>query len=272
MGRIIIIYFLFSFIQPVCAAGNDTTLHLLKEKSISGSFTNFYTDNLGNIFLISANNQVKKINQNFDSVGIFSDVRRYGDVYNLDVNNPLKIVVYYRDFTTILVLDRFLNIRNTIDLRNAGILQAKAVAQSYDNNYWVFDELNSKIKKIDDNGTVLLESPDFRVLFSYEYNPQHIIDTDGALYLYDTNKGWMIFDYYGAYKKHIDVTGWKDVSVYRTVLKGVDSNIVYTINANTYSQQKISTGLDLSNSLKVQQQPDKLFVLHKNELSLYRIQ
>jgi hypothetical protein len=258
--------------QPVCAAGIDTTLHLVKERSISGSYTNFYTDNLGNIFLISANNQIKKLNQNFDSAGIFNDVRRYGDIYKLDVNNPLKIVVYYRDFTTILVLDRFLNIRNTIDLRNAGILQARAVAQSYDNNYWVFDELNGKIKKIDDNGNVLLESPDFRVLFTYEYSPQQIIDADGALYLFDVKKGWMIFDYYGAYKKHIDVTGWKDVGVYRNILTGIDSTTVHSINANTYSEQKINTGLDLSNTLKIQVQTGKLFVLNKNELSLYRIQ
>ena len=62
------------------------------------------------------------------------------------------------------MLDRFLNVRNTIDLRSSGILQARAVAQSYDNNYWVFDELESKIKKVDDNGKVLLESADFRMI------------------------------------------------------------------------------------------------------------
>ena len=49
-----------------------------------------------------------------------------------------------------MVLDRFLNIRNTIDLRQSGIFQVSAVAQSYDNNIWVFDDLDSKIKKIDD--------------------------------------------------------------------------------------------------------------------------
>jgi len=150
MGRIIFIWFPF-LISLSANARTDTTMHVIKEKSINGTYNNFYADNLGNVYLISANNQVKKLDEHLDSLAVFNDVRRYGDVYTMDVNNPLKIVVYYRDFTTILVLDRFLNTRNTIDLRNAGILQAKAVAQSYDNNYWVFDELNSKIKKIDDN-------------------------------------------------------------------------------------------------------------------------
>lgn len=258
--------------QSVFATGSDTTLQLIKEKSIKGAYTDFYADNFGNIFLVSAKNQVKKLNQDFDSAGVFNDIRRYGDIYRLDVSNPLKIIVYYKDFTTIVVLDRFLNIRNTIDLRNAGILQAKAVAQSYDNNYWVFDELNGKLKKIDDNGKVLLESPDLRILFSYQYIPQHIIDTDGALYLYDNKKGWTIFDYYGAFKKHIDVAGWKNVSVYRNVLRGVDSCCLQNINTSTYSEQKVKAGETILNAVKIQQQLNKIFVLNSEGLSMYSIQ
>lgn len=247
-------------------------MHLVKEKKINGNYASFYTDNFGNLFLITANNQVKKLNQNLDSVGLFNDVRRYGDVFLLDVNNPLKIVVYYKDFTTIVVLDRFLNNRNTIDLRNAGILQAKAITQSYDNNYWVFDELNSKIKKIDDNGNVLLESPDFRILFSYEYNPQQIIDTDGALYLYDAKNGWLIFDYYGAFKKHISMIGWKDVNASRNILSGHDSGAFYTFNPNTFNELKINTDINIDKAMKVQRQLDKLLVLEKDNLTIYRIQ
>lgn len=269
MGRIIFISLLF-FITVSSYGEIDTTLQLVKNKSINGSYSNFYADNLGNVYLISANNQVKKLNDNLDSVSVFNDMRRYGDIYSMDVNNPLKILVYYKDFATILVLDRFLNIRNTIDLRNVGILQAKAVTQSYDNNYWVFDELNSKLKKIDDNGNVLLESPDFRVLFSYEFIPQHIIDADGALYLYDNKKGWLIFDYYGAYKKHIDVTGWKDVKASKNALTGVDNDYVYSINPNTFSERKMSLGLPAN--IKIQRSYDKLYVLTRDGLIRYLIQ
>jgi len=36
---------------------------------------------------------------------------------SIDVTNPLKILLYYKKFTTVVVLDRFLNIRNTINFR-----------------------------------------------------------------------------------------------------------------------------------------------------------
>ena len=145
MGKLTAILSSIIFFTTAANAAGDTTLQLQPEKIIAGSYADFYTDNLGNIFLVNKNNQIKKLNQNFDSVAVFNDVRRYGDIYLLDVNNPLKIAVYYKDFTTLLVLDRFLNTRNSIDLRKAGILQAKAVTQSYDNNYWIFDELDNAI-------------------------------------------------------------------------------------------------------------------------------
>src|SRR5881227_3703772 len=105
MGRIILICFFIIALTSASNAGIDTTLHLQREKAITGNYTNIFD----NIFLISQNNQIKKLNQNLDSVGVFNDVRHYGNIYSLDVNNPLKIVVYYKDFTTVLVLDRFLN-------------------------------------------------------------------------------------------------------------------------------------------------------------------
>lgn len=272
MGRIIAIFFFVTCRAFTANASGDTLLQLREEKTIPGVYNSFYTDNLGNIFLVNKKNQVKKLNQNFDSVAVFNDTRRYGDISFLDVNNPLKILVYYKDFTSLLVLDRFLNLRNTVDLRTAGILQAKAMAQSYDNNYWVFDELDNAIKKIDDNGNVLLQSPDFRILFSEPYSPNAIIDADGLLYLYDTKRGWLVFDYYGTYKQHIDAVNWKDVQVWDGNLSGRDSAYFYNTNRKTFSDTKALTNIDLSSAVKVQRRLNKVFVLTGDGLSVYRIQ
>ena len=68
-------------------------------------------------------------------------------------------------FATVVVLDRLLNVRNIIDLRKQNILQARAIGQSYDNKIWLYDEVENKLKKIDEDGKLLLETPDFRQLF-----------------------------------------------------------------------------------------------------------
>ena len=272
MGRTVIICLLFVVVvSTVAHADNDTTLHLVNQKQIRGSYTNFYTDNFSNVFLISKNNQIKKLNQVLDSVGVFNDLRRYGNIYSLDVSNPLKILVYYRDFTTLLVLDRFLRVLNTIDLPKYGISQAKAVGLSYDNNYWVFDELDNTIKKIDDTGNTLLRSADFRILFSNPYNPSYIIDEDGLLYLYDEKRGWLLFDYYGTYKQHIDLLNWKDVQVTHGNLLGHDSLFFYSSGIKSLSDLKLSSDINFSNATKIQRTPNNLFVLDQNGLSVYRI-
>ncbi|MEP6514414.1 MAG: hypothetical protein ABJA79_11120 [Parafilimonas sp.] len=235
MGSIKII---LSVVFIVCThfsahAYTDTLLYLTQTKFIQGNYTDFYVDNLNNIYLISGKSKITKLNDKGDSSAVYNDVRRYSNIFSLDVTNPFKIVLYYKDFSTLVILDRFLNAINTIDLRTLNILQAKAVALSYDNNYWVFDELNNKLKKLDDKGNLLLETADFRVLFSESFSPDDIIDDNGYLYLYDESSGWKLFDYYGAFKKNIPAPHWKNVMAQKSFLTGHDEIHFYKANTET---------------------------------------
>ena len=155
-------------------------------KTVNGDIVSFTVDNLDYIYLLGSTNQVKKLNPNGDSLAVFNNVRKFGQASLIDVSNPLKVLLYYRDFATIVVLDRLLNVRNTIDLRKHNILQVRAIGQSYDNKIWLYDEVDNKLKKIDEDGTLLLETPDFRQLFGEVLMPQKIFDQDQYVYLYDS--------------------------------------------------------------------------------------
>lgn len=151
----------------------------------------FTIDNLDNIYVLNSQNQVKKYNANGDSVAIFNDIRKYGRASLIDVSNPLKVLLYYRDFATVVMLDRFLNPVNTVDLRKENIFQAKTIAQSYDNKIWVYDEVENKLKKIGEDGKLIQETPDFRLLLDQSVNPVKISDENQYVYLYDSTKGFM---------------------------------------------------------------------------------
>ncbi|MEJ7681254.1 MAG: hypothetical protein WKG06_26085 [Segetibacter sp.] len=126
---------------------HDSILKVSMVRKLTGEIKDFTTDNLGNIYLLNFVNQIKKVNERGDSIAVYNDVRRYGKIYSIDATNPLKVLVFYKDFSAIVVLDRLLNARTAIDLRKQNILQVSTVTSSYDNNIWVFDELDSKIKK-----------------------------------------------------------------------------------------------------------------------------
>ncbi len=233
-------------------------------KVLSDSLLDFEVDNLGKLYLIGANQQLKKLDQNFDSVGIFNDLRKFGQLHSIDVSNPLKVLLFYKEFNTIQVLDRFLNVRSTLDLRKAGILQVSAITQSYDNNIWLFDELDSKIKKVDEAGKLLLESPDFRVLFNEPLQPYKLEDFNKYLYAYDPNIGLLVMDYFGAYRNMIPFTGWKN-------LHGISKGIVATDDAGLLYYQpgqlelkKLPLPEAFLDAIKIRVYNQFLYVLGKN--------
>ena len=83
----------------------DSTFKFLK--SIPGNFTYLDVDVLGNIYLITDKNQLKKIRPNGDSLAVFNDVKKFGNPTLLDVTNPLKILLYIKTSLPLLCLIGF---------------------------------------------------------------------------------------------------------------------------------------------------------------------
>ena len=247
------------------AAGSAFTLAL----TIAGDIVDFDVDNLGNIYVINGDNQLKKLGPRGDSLAVFNDVRRYGRIATVDATNPLKILVYYRDFTTVIELDRFLNIINTIDLRTLGILQAKAVGLAYDNNIWVFDELDAKLKRVADDGSLVDQSTDFRQLFDTVPDPTSVRDRDGLVYLYDTARGVYIFDHYGTLKTHLDFSGWKDFEVIGKNLLGRSDRTFYRYQPGTFDMKEEPIPAVCQDALHIRIAPALLYVLKKTGLEVY---
>src|SRR5215213_7377947 len=105
----------FSFAQA------DTAFRLVK--TFPGEIADAAIDNLDNVYILTSTDQLKKYNASGDSLAVYNNVRKYGKVYSIDVANPLKVLLYYKDFSSIVVLDRLLAVRSTIDLRSKNILQ-----------------------------------------------------------------------------------------------------------------------------------------------------
>ena len=270
MFRRLLIFVLGAFLVLSAHSQTDTIFRI--QKTYPGEVADFSIDNLGNIFILYQNGQLKKLNPNGDSLAVFNDVRRFGKLFSIDVTNPLKILLYYKDFSTIVILDRLLNSRATIDLRKLNLYQVKAIGQAYDNNIWIFDEFESKLKRISDEGKLLDQSTDFRLIFDSVPSPQYIIDQDKQLYLYDSLKGVFIFDYYGAFKSRVPFTGWSDFSVINNVLFGRDKAYLFKYEPGTFNLQRYLMPTSMLNSRKILVSPGKMYLLRDNKLEVYKFQ
>ena len=238
-------------------------------KNIPGSYSYLDVDVLGNIYLITDKNQLKKVKPNGDSLAVFNEVKQFGNPTLLDVNNPLKVLLYYKSFSTVIILDRFLAVRNTINFRNQNIFKVKTLANSYDNNIWIFDEQNFSLKKINDEGTVISETLDLRQLFDTVPSPTQIIDKNKFVYLYDENRGFYIFDYYGSFKNNLPFLNWKHVAVYGNKLMGFIGDIFYSYELNSFNLKSYKLPSFLKDYIDIKTMNGKIYLLKKDGLEIF---
>lgn len=262
------LYILMSLlVTSYCTAQNSSTYKLIK--SIPTEAVNIAVDNLDNIYFLTSTDQLKKISFNGDSIAVYNDVKRFGKLHSIDVSNPLKLLLFYKDFPTIVILDRLLSSRGSIDLRKHNILQASAISASYDNNIWLFDEFNSKLKKINEGGNTILESEDFRLLFNESIVPHQIIDKDGLVYLYDNLKGVYVFDQFGTFKRKIPVTKWNSIFVSDKIISGIHEQTLQFYNTSTLLQHQHRLPETSGSFLTYIISNNRLFAVTKDSLSIY---
>jgi hypothetical protein len=269
LSKIFISGCLYLLTSSVVYAQKDSVF--IFSKIIPGEFSYFTVDNLENIYLVNSTDQLKKINANGDSAGVFNNVRKYGKLFSIDATNPLKLLLYYKNFSTIVVLDRFLNVRNTINLVKKNIFKVKAIATSYDNNIWLFDEGDSKLKKVDENGDVLMETVDFRNIFDTVPSPIHIADQDGFLYLYDPERGFYVFDYYGALKNNLPFLQWKNTNVIGKNLYGFGESTLYRYQGGSLKLSEYPLPAIFKSALQIKAANNKVYLLAANGLQQFTI-
>jgi len=267
--RFLLFYCLsFLFISGI-KAQNDSLFKLIKK--INFPVYSFSVDNIGGLYVITSDNQLKKYNDKGDSVGVFNQVTKYGKLAYVDAENPWKTILYYKDFSTIVLLDKYLDVITAINLRKLNIFRVQAVTTSYDNNIWLFDEQDNTLKKIDDNGNVLSQTVDFRLLFDSAPDPERIIDRDGFVYLYDPQKGIYIFDYYGSFKSKLTFLHWTDIEVLGKSIYGFDSKNLYKYTPPIPDCTTYPLPPELANNSSIQISNYKIYVLKNNQLAVYNL-
>ncbi|HEY8734527.1 MAG TPA: hypothetical protein VIL90_08190 [Puia sp.] len=254
------------------SSGQNTSTDSLPQMSrfITGTYMDFQVDKLGNIFVLTPDNQLKKYSASGDSVGVFNDVRRYGKIAYIDVSNPLKILLFYQEFGTIVMLDRFLNNISSLDLRQLGFYQVTCIGLAYDNNIWVYDALGGKLNKISSDGSLINQTNDIRQYIDSVPNPILLTDQGGLVYLFDPQKGAFIFDHYGGYSKFIPLKNWRHFSVINQTMLGWNGREFLKSGDRMFEEERKPIPAYYLPALKILIMPDFLYVLKSDGIHVYK--
>lgn len=241
-------------------------------KNIKGSFLFTEVDALDNLYVITRDFQLKKYNAAGDSMTVWNDVRTYGNPTMLDVSNPLRILIYYKPFATVVILDRFLAFRHAINLRKEGIFKVNAVANSYDNNIWLFDEQDMKMKKINDDGKLIFETADWRMLFESAPSPFRIIDHENSVYIFDKESGWYIFDYYGSLKKRIPGVEWGLTGKSKDFVYGFSDKIMHTAELPALRLKDYALPENIKGSHEIRVMNSRAYILRDDGIHIFSLE
>jgi hypothetical protein len=251
-------------------SAQDTVSLPQMTRFIAGAFVDFQVDNLGNIFVLTPDNQLKKYNAAGDSLGVFNDVRRYGKIAYIDVSNPLKILLFYEEFGTIVMLDRFLNNINSLDLRQLGFYQVTCIGLAYDNNIWVYDAIAGKLNKISSDGTQINQTNDIRPFTDSVPEPVLLTDQGGFVYLFDPHQGAFVFDHYGGYQKLIPLRNWRHFSVINKTILGWNGHEFLKYEDKMTGEEKKQIPAYFLPATKILIMPDFLYVLKTDGIHVYK--
>ena len=161
-------------------------------------YTNLYIDELEQLYTVSSNNTIRKFDREGKLQFEYSD-NTLGPITNFDVSNPLQLLVFHKNFQTVKIFDRTLNLTTQIDLNKLDLFEIQTVASSNDNRIWVFDELNQELLKIDKNGNIQGRNNDLRLRLKTNATPYFMVEYQNMVYMFDKEHGLLIFNNFGEF-------------------------------------------------------------------------
>lgn len=187
------------------------------KKVILAKADSFAIDNLGNALLIR-NNEIVKYLASGKYFTRYSNLQ-LGNVTSVDVMNPLKILVYYRDYQQIVFLDDQLSVNSdNISLELLGYQQTDLVCASMNNSFWIYDKQNNELIRFDENSNKISQTGNLKQVLRSDISPNFMLEHNGYLYVNSPNIGIYVFDIFAAFSRIVSIKNLKNFQVNGNVL------------------------------------------------------
>ena len=161
-------------------------------------------DKMGNIYTCDGIS-IDKYDENGNLLFSYSALST-GRISFIDTYNPLKIMVFSKDFMRLLFLDHKLAAQQEAYILSNLTIFPTCVCMSYDNGFWVYDENAKQLFRYDAQQNLTNKSQNITLFAEKELHPSFIKECEsGYVLLNDRENGILIFDRFGTYLKTIPV-------------------------------------------------------------------
>jgi hypothetical protein len=242
-------------------------MKLLKEFSVKNPQI-LCSDELGNYY-VSDGQEILKYNFK-DSLFMRYSALNLGTISSIDVTNPLKILVFYKEISRIAFMDNTLsNYSETLDLQDLGLDQATLACTSYDNGIWIYDRMNFQLIRFNKKFEKQYRTQNLNIIVKSDFMPNFMLEKENFLYVNDPQSGIAVFDAFGGYLKTIPITGLTSFQVTQNKINYIKNGQYCSFDMKKLIETKIE--LNDSNVKAARVEGDKIIILTDNFLKIYKL-
>lgn len=230
-----------------------------------GSFT---TDNLQNVYVYSGS-KLRKYDDRGEMLYQHDD-RSYGNITYVDVNDPMKVMVFYKDFPEIVFLDNTLSVNGSpISPSDLGYPLASLACTSHSNGLWIYDAQGFQLVRFDVNLDATEKTGNLIQALGMQINPDYLLEYNDNVYMNDSAQGILVFDQYGTYYKTIPVKGLSTFEVRGNDLFYAKGSLIHTFNLNTIMEDTTAAPDKAATYVRIEK--NLLFEQCNDTVRVYRV-
>jgi len=265
------LFYLFLFVLLTKVASTQTDSLWVALFSIPAQGAPFFTtDQILQTYLVSHDQELIKYSAEGKEQFRYNN-RRLGKLVRVDVSNTFSLLLYYSDYQTAIILDRTLSKISEWNLLSFGFLNVTAVATSTDNQLWIYDIGDQRLKKIGANGNVLTQSDNLLQVLDFSLQPACLLAYGNYVYLSDPAHGIVVFDAIGQYHGLIPMQGLTDFQVLSDAgdVLYQKEGALWRYGLQMPAPERIALPAEIAADARLQLQRGRLFSLSQDTLSVY---
>lgn len=248
------LFFCILIINPFYSKSQDL------DTIYNGEISDFSVDVLGNLYVIKHQDSLHKylIDPLSKAKNYYYSNASLGEINHLDVTNPMKILVSYADFATIIMLDVTLRETDRIYLPDIQVFSSPvAFCMGYDQSIWIFDDQEISLLRVSFEGQKTFESQSLIQMIGFVPVIESMQFLGQYLVLHDQEKGFLVFDQFGGFIKFIPQEHVDSWQLTEQSIVYLTEGEIFDYPLKSFAKTKLG---DLSKEVhKFQVQRDKLY-------------
>jgi hypothetical protein len=200
-------------------------------------------DRLGNMYEVASSHILKKYNADGEYLSQYSHPD-YLDFNQVDVRDPYKITLFFKDQQKIVILDNALNYLSEIDLSVLEDRYIQLLCRTVDGLFCLFDQNQQQVLLVDDNLQQQSESFPLYQEGIEEFTPLSLLAGQNRIVLAGEEGLLVLFDHLGNFERTLLLEKFEGIQLINDRLLIFRSNTILVYNFFSFEESLLYEGTE----------------------------